>query len=102
MTTIKMLGIASSLSIVLCNGCLEVDPLIQGAPSKEQSAMQSGCYLGSAYWDGPYCCEWAFGGDQDHTLYSVRPKYNYWYAWTTVLTFGLVMPIDLEWKYNKD
>ena len=85
----------------LLSGCIEISPLIQGAPSQEQSPMQSCCYWGSAYKERPYSY-WADGGDLDNTLFSVRPKYNYWYAWVTVLSFGIVMPMDIEWKYNKD
>ena len=89
------------LVISVCTGCIEIDPLIQGAPSREQYPCMSCCYWGSAYKNRPYSY-WADGGDQDHTLFSVRPKYNYWYAWITILSFGALMPIDIEWKYNKD
>ena len=99
---VRCMQVTICLMLVMCVGCLEVDPLIQGAPTKEQFAVRSCCYLGSAYRDRPYCCYWADGGDQDHTLFSVRPKYNYWYAWVTILSFGAIMPLDLEWRYNKD
>ncbi len=95
----RLLG---AMALLMFSGCLEIDPLVQGAPTKEQFDMESRCYLGSAYRDRPYGKDWLDGGDQDHTLFSVRPKYNYWYAWATVLSFGIVMPMDIEWKYNKD
>lgn len=43
---------------------------------------------------------WNAGGDRQRHLLSVRPKYNYWYALATVLSFGLYMPIELEWNYD--
>jgi len=100
--TRHMKKVITGISIAsLLSGCIEIDPLVQGAPAKEQFPMQSCSYWGSAYRDRPYS-PWADGGDNDHTLFSVRSKYNYWYAWVTVLSFGVLMPMDIEWKYNKD
>ena len=86
----------------LFGGCLEVDPLVQGRPTQQMFDLRSERYHGCAYKSDLWESEWANGGDQDHTLHFVRPKYNYWYAWATVLSFGLWMPMDLEWRYNDD
>ena len=40
--------------------------------------------------------------DKHHTLAAVRVRTNYFYALATVLTFGLWVPMDLEWEENCD
>jgi hypothetical protein len=81
-------------------GCLEVDPLIQGGRKGSLSCVTNAVYHGCAYRDAPWCGGWTAGGDRRHALYSVRAKYNWFYALAAVCTFGAYMPMDLEWRYD--
>ena len=92
-----MLAWAALLCFV---GCLEVKPLVQGGRSGSLSCVTNAVYHGCAYCDAPWGGGWTAGGDRQHALYSVRPKYNWYYALAAVCTFGIYMPIDLEWRYD--
>ena len=90
-----------SLIALLCFvGCLEVHPLVQGGRTGNLSCVTNAVYHGCAYCDKPWGGHWTAGGDRQHALCSVRPKYNLFYALAAVCTFGVYMPMDLEWRYD--
>lgn len=96
----KRLGVAAGIAVLCCAGCIEVDPLLQGGRKGSLSSVTNTTYHGCAYSSEPWFQEWTAGGDRRHALYSVRPKYNLWYALVATCTFGAYMPIDLEWRYD--
>lgn len=81
-------------------GCVGVSPLVQGGREGNLSAVTNTSYHGCAYKDDLWESHWSAGGDHVHALYSVRPKYNWWYALVAVCSFGIYMPLDLEWRYD--
>lgn len=95
-------GILLSAAVVflLMSGCVEVDPSIQGRRSGSLSPMTNTVYHGCGYTEGPWGEPWNAGGDRRHSLYSVRMKYNVWYAVAAVCSLGLYMPMDMEWRYD--
>ena len=99
-TTLKRLGAAAGIVYLCCAGCVEIDPLLQGGRKGSLSSVTNVTYRGCAYSETPWFQEWTVGGDRRHSLYSVRPKYNWWYALVAVVTFGVYMPMDLEWRYD--
>lgn len=80
--------------------CIETKPLLQGRRDGRASIVTNIVYHGCGYKDDLWMSHWNAGGDRQRHLLSVRPKYNYWYALATVLSFGLYMPIELEWNYD--
>lgn len=96
----KRIGIAAGIAFLCFAGCLEVDPLVQGIRNGSATAVTNTVYHGWAYSDKPWGSYWTNGGDVEHPLFSVRAKYNWWYALAAVLTFGLYMPMDIEWCYD--
>lgn len=99
-TIIKSVVIVAGVVFLGLAGCIEVDPLMQGSRVGSVSPMTNTVYHGWGYSDKPWGSYWPNGGDSEHPLYSVRAKYNWWYALTAVLTFGLYMPMDIEWCYD--
>ena len=91
---------AACLSTLTLVGCIETKPLLQGRRDGTASIATNTVYHGCGYKDDFWMCHWSAGGDRQHHLLSVRTKYNYWYALATVLSFGIYMPVDLEWKYD--
>ena len=87
--------IAFCLTTLTLVGCVETKPLLQGRRDGTASVTTNMVYHGCGYKD-----HWNAGGNRQHHLLSVRPKYNYWYALAAVLSFGIYMPVDLEWKYD--
>lgn len=87
-------------SFLVCAGCIEVDPLIQGGRKGCVTPMTNAVYHGCAYSGKPWGGYWTAGGDREHAVYSVRAKYNIWYALAAVCSFGLYMPMDIEWRYD--
>lgn len=96
----KRLGVAAGIACFCCLGCIEVDPLLQGGRKGSLSSVTNTTYHGCAYSSEPWGREWTAGGDRRHALYSVRAKYNWWYALVATCTFGVYMPMDLEWRYD--
>ncbi len=96
---LKIFVVACAATLVLA-GCIETKPLLQGRRDGSASVATNMVYHGCGYNDDSWMRHWNAGGDRQHHLLSVRPKYNYWYALATVLSFGIYMPIDLEWKYD--
>jgi len=96
----KKVLIALGAGFLACAGCIEVDPLVQGGSDGTLSTVTNFTYHGSAYRSTPWIGRWTGGGDLVHPLASVRPKYNWWYAFLATCSFGLYMPIDLEWRYD--
>lgn len=92
--------VALYIAILTLVGCIETKPLLQGRRVGTASIATNMVYHGCGYKDDFWMCHWNAGGDRQHHLLSVRSKYNYWYALATVLSFGIYMPIDLEWKYD--
>lgn len=94
------LAVVPLFALFCISGCIEVNPLVQGKRSCSLSCVTNAVYHGCAYSDAPWGGSWTAGGDRRHTLYSVRSKYNWFYALTAVCTFGAYMPMDLEWRYD--
>lgn len=93
-------AVAVSIAMLSLTGCIETKPLLQGRRDGTASLTTNRVYHGCGYKDDLWMCHWNAGGDRQHHLLSVRPKYNYWYALATVLSFGIYMPVDLEWRYD--
>ena len=101
MNNIRRCSVLAGGIVLLCAvGCLEVNPLVQGGRTGSISCLTNAVYHGCAYCDAPWGGGWTGGGDRQHALYSVRPKYNWFYALAAVCTFGAYMPMDLEWRYD--
>lgn len=94
------LAVVVSIAVLSLTGCIETKPLLQGRRDGSASVVTNVVYHGCGYKDDLWMCHWNAGGDRQHHLLSVRPKYNYWYALATVLSFGIYMPVDLEWRYD--
>ena len=92
--------IAVCLATLSLVGCIETKPLLQGRRDGSASGVTNMVYHGCGYKDNFWMRHWNAGGNRQYHLLSVRPKYNYWYALAAVLSFGIYMPVDLEWKYD--
>ena len=93
-------AIVALLAVFCMVGCIEVKPLVEGGRTGSLSCVTNAVYHGCAYCSAPWGGGWTGGGDRQHALYSVRPKYNWFYALSAVCTFGAYMPMDLEWRYD--
>lgn len=96
----KRILIGATLAFLCIAGCIEVDPLLEGGRQGPLSVMTNATYHGCAYCDRPWFSTWTGGGNRTNALFSVRAKYNWWYALAAVCTFGAYMPMDLEWRYD--
>lgn len=93
------MGVVEML-LIMHTGCIEISPLVQGGREGSLSTVTNTIYHGCAYKDDLWESHWSAGGDRVHALYSVRAKYNWWYALAAVCSFGIYMPLDLEWRYD--
>jgi hypothetical protein len=93
-------AVAVSIAMLSLTGCIETKPLLQGRRDGTASLTTNRVYHGCGYKDDLWMCHWNAGGNRQHHLFFVRPKYNYWYALAAVLSFGFYMPLDIEWKYD--
>lgn len=98
--TERFCAMLSLIALLCLVGCIEVHPLVQGGRTGSLSCVTNAVYHGCAYRDAPWSGGWTAGGDRQHALYSVRAKYNWFYALAAVCSFGAYMPIDLEWRYD--
>ena len=96
---LKFFAVACAAALLLAC-CVETKPLLQGRRDGSASGVTNIVYHGCGYKNDFWMRHWNAGGDRQHHLFSVRPKYNYWYALAAVLSFGIYMPIDLEWSYD--
>jgi len=97
----KIAAVVSVCLILLAfASCIETKPLLQGRRDGSTSIVTNVVYHGCGYKDDFWMCHWNAGGNRQHHLLTVRPKCNYWYALATVLSFGIYMPIELEWNYD--
>ena len=94
------LVVVVSIAVLSLTGCIETKPLLQGRRDGTASVTTNRVYHGCGYKDDLWMRHWNAGGDRQHHLLSVRPKYNYWFALATVLSFGIYMPVNLEWSYD--
>ena len=92
--------VMACIAMLLLVSCVETKPLLQGRRDGSASVVTNVVYHGCGYKDDFWMRHWNAGGNRQHHLLSVRPKYNYWYALAAVLSFGLYMPLDIEWKYD--
>lgn len=92
--------VVGCIAILSCASCIETQPLLQGRRDGSASVVTNTVYHGCGYKDDFWMRHWNAGGDHRHHLLSVRSKYNYWYALAAVLSFGIYMPVDLEWRYD--
>lgn len=96
---LKYFAIVYAVALLFAS-CVETKPLLLGRRDGPASCVTNMVYHGCGYKDDFWMRHWNAGGDRQHHLLSVRPKYNYWHALAAVLSFGIYMPIDLEWRYD--
>ena len=97
--SMKRLMVATLVSMsVFASGCMtaKLSGLERASdPAKEEVFHGKGWCRGRSW-----CCRWNDEKSSDRTIGSVQVKYNYLHALSAVFSFGLYMPIEIDYRLN--